>query len=171
MPSPFSTLLFDVELLQFTPSLEEQCSSQPEFSAQQHSQQSFDNELITINNPQLPNDEHESTNTLASTQWPLSTNFSFNYHQAIPDTRLSNRLTWTTDAAACCSNHQNHLLSRCESRNSKTKRSLSKDEIQLLETEFKRNSKPSATTKRALAEQVNVHYARINVRCQIAQAI
>lgn len=169
MPSPNGTPLFDAEFLQFTPSLEEQYYPQPERSVQHHSQQSFDDRSITNINPQLLNDEHENINTLASIQWPSFTEFPCVGHQDLADTWLSKWPTWPTDGAACRLNRHNYL-SRCLSRNTKAKRSLSKDEIELLETEFKRNSKPSAMTKRALAEQVNVHYARINVRRQIAQS-
>jgi hypothetical protein len=45
-----------------------------------------------------------------------------------------------------------------------TKPRLGKDEVDILEREFKKNPKPSTQTKRQFAEDMRVDLARINVR-------
>ena len=45
-----------------------------------------------------------------------------------------------------------------------TKPRLGKDEVEILEREFKKNPKPTTQTKRQFAEEMGVDLARINVR-------
>jgi hypothetical protein len=47
-----------------------------------------------------------------------------------------------------------------------TKPRLGKDEVDILEREFKKNPKPSTQTKRQFAEDMRVDLARINVRIE-----
>jgi hypothetical protein len=49
-------------------------------------------------------------------------------------------------------------------KTNETKPRLGKEEVDILEREFKRNPKPTTQTKRGFAEQMNVDLARINVR-------
>jgi hypothetical protein len=48
-------------------------------------------------------------------------------------------------------------------KTNETKPRLAKDEVEVLEREFKRNPKPSTHIKRAFAEDMGVELARINV--------
>lgn len=48
-------------------------------------------------------------------------------------------------------------------RTNETKPRLGKDEVDILEREFKRNPKPTTQTKRQFAEDMRVELARINV--------
>ncbi|KAG6300118.1 hypothetical protein E4U09_007412 [Claviceps aff. purpurea] len=48
------------------------------------------------------------------------------------------------------------------SRSTESKPRLSKEEVEVLESEFQRNHKPSSSTKKALAESMRVDNARIN---------
>jgi hypothetical protein len=50
------------------------------------------------------------------------------------------------------------------SKSNETKPRLGKDEVEILEREFKKNPKPSTQTKRQFAEEMGVDLARINVR-------
>ena len=59
--------------------------------------------------------------------------------------------------------HRHHLAPPHMSRTTETKPRLSKDEVELLETEFQKNHKPNSSTKKALAESMRVDNARINV--------
>lgn len=60
--------------------------------------------------------------------------------------------------------HQSHLLHHQHmSRTTETKSRLSKEEVEILEAEFQKNHKPNSSTKKALAEQMRVDNARINV--------
>jgi hypothetical protein len=60
--------------------------------------------------------------------------------------------------------HQGHLLHHHQmSRTTETKPRLSKEEVEVLETEFQKNHKPNSTIKKALAESMRVDNARINV--------
>jgi hypothetical protein len=49
-------------------------------------------------------------------------------------------------------------------KTNETKPRLGKDEVDILEHEFKKNPKPSTQTKRQFAEDMHVDLARINVR-------
>ena len=51
-------------------------------------------------------------------------------------------------------------------KTNETKPRLGKDEVDILEREFKKNPKPSTQTKRQFAEDMRVDLARINVRSQ-----
>lgn len=48
-------------------------------------------------------------------------------------------------------------------RSNETKPRLGKDEVEILEREFKKNPKPTTQTKRQFAEEMGVDLARINV--------
>lgn len=48
-------------------------------------------------------------------------------------------------------------------RTTESKPRLSKEEVDLLESEFQKNHKPNSSTKKALAESMRVDHARINV--------
>ena len=48
-------------------------------------------------------------------------------------------------------------------RTNETKPRLGKDEVDILEREFKKNPKPTTQTKRQFAEDMGVELARINV--------
>ncbi|KAL7961422.1 homeobox domain-containing protein [Trichoderma compactum] len=48
------------------------------------------------------------------------------------------------------------------SRTTESKPRLSKEEVEVLETEFQKNHKPNSSTKKALAESMRVDHARIN---------
>ena len=52
-------------------------------------------------------------------------------------------------------------------RTNETKPRLGKDEVDILEREFKKNSKPTTQMKRQFAEDMGVELARINV-CKLA---
>jgi len=49
------------------------------------------------------------------------------------------------------------------SRTTESKPRLSKEEVEILEAEFQKNHKPNSSLKKALAEQMRVDNARINV--------
>ena len=51
------------------------------------------------------------------------------------------------------------------SKQAEPKPRLSKDEVDLLEREFQKNSKPSSGRKREIAELLKVDHPRINVGC------
>lgn len=51
-------------------------------------------------------------------------------------------------------------------KTNETKPRLGKDEVDILEREFKKNPKPSTQTKRQFAEEMRVDLARINVSSQ-----
>lgn len=51
-------------------------------------------------------------------------------------------------------------------KTNETKPRLGKDEVDILEREFKKNPKPSTQTKRQFAEDMRVDLARINVRSE-----
>ena len=53
------------------------------------------------------------------------------------------------------------------SKQAEPKPRLAKDEVELLETEFAKNQKPSSSTKRELAEQMGVEVPRINVGLRV----
>lgn len=58
----------------------------------------------------------------------------------------------------------NHLVHHQQmSRTTESKPRLSKEEVEVLETEFQKNHKPNSSTKKALAESMRVDHARINV--------
>ena len=48
-------------------------------------------------------------------------------------------------------------------KTNETKPRLGKDEVEILEREFKKNPKPTTQTKRQFAEDMGVELARINV--------
>ena len=52
-----------------------------------------------------------------------------------------------------------------QTKTNETKPRLGKDEVEILEREFKKNSKPTTQTKRQFADNMGVELARINV-CQ-----
>jgi hypothetical protein len=52
-------------------------------------------------------------------------------------------------------------------RTNETKPRLGKDEVEILEREFKKNPKPTTQTKRQFAEDMGVDLARINVCFQV----
>jgi bisphosphoglycerate-dependent phosphoglycerate mutase len=55
-------------------------------------------------------------------------------------------------------------------KTNETKPRLGKDEVDILEREFKKNPKPSTQTKRQFAEEMRVDLARINVCSQSSPA-
>ena len=50
-----------------------------------------------------------------------------------------------------------------QTKTNETKPRLGKDEVEILEREFKKNPKPTTQTKRGFAEDMGVELARINV--------
>lgn len=58
--------------------------------------------------------------------------------------------------------HHQRLLNQQMPRTTESKPRLSKEEVEILETEFQKNHKPNSTTKKALAESMRVDNARIN---------
>ena len=61
-------------------------------------------------------------------------------------------------------NHQQHLAHHQQiTRITESKPRLSKEEVQVLETEFLKNHKPNTIVKKAIAESMRVDNARINV--------
>lgn len=64
--------------------------------------------------------------------------------------------------------HQRSLLNQQMPRATESKPRLSKEEVEILENEFKKNHKPNSTTKKALAESMRVDNARINVSLLIS---
>jgi hypothetical protein len=56
-------------------------------------------------------------------------------------------------------------------RTNETKPRLGKDEVDILEREFKKNPKPTTQTKRQFAEDMGVELARINVGSQLIQSL
>jgi len=67
--------------------------------------------------------------------------------------------------------HQNYAMAQSTSmiampnvvKGNETKPRLGKDEVDILEREFKKNPKPTTQTKRQFAEEMGVDLARINV--------
>lgn len=60
--------------------------------------------------------------------------------------------------------HHHHLVHHHQmSRTTESKPRLSKEEVEILEAEFQKNHKPNSSLKKALAEQMRVDNARINV--------
>jgi hypothetical protein len=57
-----------------------------------------------------------------------------------------------------------------QARANETKPRLGKDEVEILEREFKKNPKPTTQTKRGFAEDMGVELARINV-CQAFRSL
>lgn len=58
---------------------------------------------------------------------------------------------------------QSHLVHHQQmARTTESKPRLSKEEVEILETEFQKNHKPNSSTKKGLAEQMRVDNARIN---------
>ena len=56
------------------------------------------------------------------------------------------------------------MMGMHQQKTNETKPRLGKDEVDILEREFKKNPKPSTQTKRQFAEDMRVDLARINVR-------
>jgi hypothetical protein len=62
-------------------------------------------------------------------------------------------------------------LPHSSAKTNETKPRLGKDEVDILEREFKKNPKPSTQTKRQFAEHMRVDLARINVRSKIPPSL
>src|ERR1700710_2094685 len=65
--------------------------------------------------------------------------------------------------------HQTYAMAQqiplpAASKTNETKPRLGKDEVEILEKEFKKNPKPTTQTKRQFADEMGVDLARINVR-------
>ncbi|KAK2612436.1 hypothetical protein QQS21_001540 [Conoideocrella luteorostrata] len=95
-------------------------------------------------------------------QWPswsysgMSDQFS-NYSQ------FSNYPAYIADSLEAYQTHHSRLSQHQQmSRSTESKPRLSKEEVEVLETEFQKNHKPSSITKKALAESMRVDNARIN---------
>jgi len=59
-----------------------------------------------------------------------------------------------------------HPMIAMPAQKSETKPRLGKDEVEILEREFKKNQKPTTQTKRQFADDMGVELARINVSIQ-----
>ena len=78
--------------------------------------------------------------------------------------QFSNYPSYLADSMETYQAHHEHLLHQQMSRTTESKPRLSKQEVEILEAEFQKNHKPNSSTKKALAEQMRVDNARINVR-------
>lgn len=76
----------------------------------------------------------------------------------------NNYSAYLADSMEAYQTHHHHLVHQHQmSRTTESKPRLSKEEVEILEAEFQKNHKPNSSTKKALAEQMRVDNARINV--------
>lgn len=86
-------------------------------------------------------------------------------------TQFSNYPAYLADSLEAYQTHHDRLVQQQQmSRATESKPRLSKEEVEILESEFQKNHKPSSTTKKSLAETMRVDNARINV-CNFALSL
>lgn len=100
----------------------------------------------------------------AQTQWP-----GWAYNNSAANTfagysQLPSYAAYLPESMEIYSAQQSHLVHHQHmARATESKPRLSKEEVEILEAEFQKNHKPNSSTKKALAEQMRVDNARINV--------
>ncbi|KAM0251945.1 hypothetical protein ACHAQJ_007918 [Trichoderma viride] len=99
---------------------------------------------------------------LSQSEWPawtysVATTDDFTQYAQLPD------YPFLAESMKAYQTQHNHLVHHQQmTRTTESKPRLSKEEVDLLESEFQKNHKPNSSTKKALAESMRVDHARIN---------
>lgn len=100
---------------------------------------------------------------LSQSEWPawtysVAATDDFTQYAQLPDYSL------LAESMKAYQAQHTHLVHHQQmTRTTESKPRLSKEEVDLLESEFQKNHKPNSSTKKALAESMRVDHARINV--------
>lgn len=105
---------------------------------------------------------------LSQSEWPAWTYSvaaadDFTQYAQLPDYSL------LAESMKAYQQQHTHLVHHQQmTRTTESKPRLSKEEVDLLESEFQKNHKPNSSTKKALAESMRVDHARINVLAPVS---